>query len=409
MSRAAEQPDGAAARRAEQALARRAGVLFDAPGRARLAQALSAVAADRGTTVDAVAGAAADGDDSLVQALLDGSTLQETRWFRDEAVWKTLNTHLIPALPEGAWIWSVGCAHGQEAYALAMLAAEAGREDVRVLATDVSQAAVDVATCAVWPARHLRGLDEPRRQRWLRPSAGGELASVPELRERISVRHHNLARDPLPPEAGGVGLLLCRNVLIYVDPVATAAFLDRLGRTLPADAAVLVGAGESLWHMSDAFAAERLGEAYVYRPRSTEREGAVRGTAVSPPRRSARPRSAPRPPKPRPRPPAAAGPDTIPGVSELLRAGEAAMASGDPAAAVVAFRRAAYLRPDHVLAHLQLGLALEAQGDDGAVRAFRAAWSALQDGDPEHVRVGLGGYAVEDLARMLLLRLEAAR
>ncbi|WP_249012057.1 hypothetical protein [Conexibacter sp. DBS9H8] len=50
---------------------------------------------------------------------------------------------------------------------------------------------------------------------------------------------------------------------------------------------------------------------------------------------------------------------------------------------------------------LALGLALEAAGDPGAGRAFRAAWDALGRSDPTTLGVSLGGYRPEELVHLL--------
>jgi Flp pilus assembly protein TadD len=85
-----------------------------------------------------------------------------------------------------------------------------------------------------------------------------------------------------------------------------------------------------------------------------------------------------------------------------VQAGPEATASGDQQAAIEAFRRHAYLEPDQPIAHLQLGLALEAAGDwPSARRAYRAARSALGRCDAAAVEAGLGGYRVEELIRLL--------
>jgi Flp pilus assembly protein TadD len=92
----------------------------------------------------------------------------------------------------------------------------------------------------------------------------------------------------------------------------------------------------------------------------------------------------------------------MPAVADLLAAGELALASGDTEAAAAAFRRAAYLEPDHPLAHFQLGMALEALGQDlPARRAYLAARTALARADSEAVAHALQGYRIETLMRML--------
>jgi Flp pilus assembly protein TadD len=95
----------------------------------------------------------------------------------------------------------------------------------------------------------------------------------------------------------------------------------------------------------------------------------------------------------------------------LLADGEAATVGGQPDRAVAAFRKAAYLDPDHPLAHFQLGLALEAVGDNKAARrAYAAARAAIARCDTVKIETALEGYRLEALVDVLgvKLREEAA-
>ena len=188
------------------------------------------------------------------------------------------------------------------------------------------------------------------------------------LRARVTPLHHNLL-DPIPSQVDGCQVVFCRNVLIYFSPEHARAFLDRLADALP-EATLFLGAAESIWQLSDRYDTVRTGDTFSYRRRARatpaddyrsghrsaaqHRCGQPRPDALTGrgPRRSgtpaARPTSRepargtgrraaerrrdrrPTPAMPRPSPWPASGP---------LRA-------GDAAAAVVAFRKCAYLAPD---------------------------------------------------------------
>ena len=79
------------------------------------------------------------------------------------------------------------------------------------------------------------------------------------------------------------------------------------------------------------------------------------------------------------------------------RARPPSVAASTPTA-VTAFRKAAYLDPDHPVAHLNLGLALEVAGDDAAARrAYAAARAALDRCDTAAVEATLEGYHLDGL------------
>jgi hypothetical protein len=82
--------------------------------------------------------------------------------------------------------------------------------------------------------------------------------------------------------------------------------------------------------------------------------------------------------------------------------GQDAIAAGYFDAAVVAFRKCAYLTPHDPLAQLHLGLALEAAGDDpSAQRAYAAARHALGEADLSFGNAGLKGYSGAELKSLL--------
>jgi hypothetical protein len=74
---------------------------------------------------------------------------------------------------------------------------------------------------------------------------------------------------------------------------------------------------------------------------------------------------------------------------------------------VAAARQAVYERPDDPLAHLDLGLRLEATGDGPAARrSFAAAKGALERGDPAAVEAALEGWRADQLAALLTRKLQ---
>ena len=386
-------------------LGRRAGLHFEGSSRNRLRRCLERGAESAGEDVTAYVRRLL-GDATEVQELVDRVTVQETSFFRDEAHFRALQEEILPALPEPVLVWCAACANGQEAYSVAMLLEESPLQDWRVLATDISSRARRRAETGVYAERELRGLSPARRDRHLVARPGGWEVRR-ELRDRVEVRAHNLATNPPPFPAGSCRLVLCRNVLIYLDGDTVRAFLRRLHDHLPPGAALLLGASESLWHIDDTFGLTRVGGAFVYRRP---------GPGATPARRPGPGAPAPAPPPvsppparaPAPRP--AARPATpMPEADELVAQGEQESSQGDYHAAVRAFRQAAYIEPDHVLANAMLAMALEALGDaPGALRAYRAARGALQRADPAEVERELEGYSAEELRRLLHAKLDAA-
>src|SRR5262249_38268253 len=112
---------------------------------------------------------------ALVQRLIDEVTVQETAFVRDRAQFDTIHWNRLLRGARGSGsevigVWSAGCAHGEEAYTLALLAAEAFAPlvpPVDVLGTDISAAAVAAATIGRYHERSVRALEPDLRQRYL--------------------------------------------------------------------------------------------------------------------------------------------------------------------------------------------------------------------------------------------------
>lgn len=391
----------------DHALARAADVLWrhvgwhvDGALRARLSRCVSDGARRMGIPVDAFVDMLTV-DDALASELLDEVTVQESSFFRDAAQFDALITIVLPTLRPPVVVWSAGCANGQEPYSLAIALAEAGRDDARVVATDVSMAAVERTRAGRYSTRELRGLSAERLQRWFTPAGEDRVEVRDALRRRLEVRRHNLVADPPPLPSGACSVVFCRNVLIYLGRTEVRAVLERLAAWLPDDGYLFLGYSESLWHASDAFRLERARETYVYRPARSqiprpapempEHDRAVRRRAPAP---AASPRRhVPAPP---------VDDEALPRVPALLAAGEASLAAGDVTAAVAAFRQAAYVDPRSVLAHLHLGMALEALGDGAAARrAYSGARRLLAAGPDAAVEAALEGFSAAALLAVL--------
>ena len=165
-------------------------------------------------------------------------------------------------------IWSAGCSTGEEPYALAMVLAEAieqsgSKVDARILATDLSPQALEIARKGVYPLERLAGISAERRRRWMLRGEGeyDGLACVhPRLRELVSVQPLNLLHDW--PMRGPFDAIFCRNVVIYFDQPTKQRLFRRYAELLPAGGYLFLGHSESLHGVNDDF--ELIGRT-VYR------------------------------------------------------------------------------------------------------------------------------------------------
>jgi len=349
-------------------------------------------------------------DGGVLQSLMNQVTVQETAFFRHAEQFEVLAHDVLPDVAAPVRIWSAACSNGQEAYSLAILLEEAGL-DGAVIATDLSTAALERTAAARYNRRELAGVSAERlAQHFTRD--GDHWVVDPPVRNRVKTLHHNLL-DPLPRDVLGCQVVFCRNVLIYLTPEQVRRFLDRIADDLAPSTTLFVGGAETIWQASERFEALRRRDAFIYRRRDAapvRRTATVTRAASSvetTTRRTER-TERPRPVRtPRPRDvssagPASASPSPQGEIAVLGKAAQAAVAEGDFDAAVIAFRKCAYLQPHDPLAQLHLGLALEAAGDaDAAKRAFAASRRALAEAGDGLSMEGLEGYTVAELIRLL--------
>jgi chemotaxis protein methyltransferase CheR len=160
------------------------------------------------------------------ERLRDALTINVTRFYRNAETWNLLRRDLIPRLCAPASgeirVWSAGCASGEEAYTIAILAAEhlertgrAGELDRLVVdATDVDRLSLERAMAARYRPDNLTEMPPELIARYLEP-AGPELQVIARVRARVFVRRVDLSSAP--PPRRDYHMVVCRNVLIYFD------------------------------------------------------------------------------------------------------------------------------------------------------------------------------------------------
>jgi len=376
-----------------------------------------------GSDPDQVLSAAADprGGSALLERLVDEVTVKETFFFRhtddiDGIDWRALYDAALLAGRGEVRVWSAACATGEEVYTLAIVACEAfatPRPPVRILGTDIAPSALARARRGLYGARSVARVPPGARARHLIDQEAVH-AVADHLRALVRFERHNLVRDPTPPAGeAAFDLILCRNVLIYLDPPDVRRAVRGLEHALAAGGRLVLGSADRLCGLAD------LVDAH---PRHAN------GVSPSDARRAARRRERL---ERRPRP--AATPSAVDALravdagrlDDAARAARAALERdgldsaahyvngvieldrGDAPAAVLALRRALFLQPAFALAAFALGRAHDMLGrPDAAARAYAHGLRTLEHLPIVHPEL-LGDAAPGDLATACRARLEA--
>jgi two-component system CheB/CheR fusion protein len=184
-----------------------------------------------------------------------------TKFFRDPAAFDTVAHQVMPLLFEGREadstlrVWVSGCATGEEAYSLAILLIEhmetlpvAPR--VQVFATDIDDAAVNLARAGRYPAALVRDVAPERLERFF-TVVDGQYVIAKQVRELCTFSTHSVIRDP---PFSRLNLISCRNLLIYLDSELQARVIPAFHYGLSPGGILLLGSSETVTHHEELFA-----------------------------------------------------------------------------------------------------------------------------------------------------------
>lgn len=183
-------------------------------------------------------------DPGLIPRALDALLIGTTEFFRDRTVFDTLRDSVIPAMLERKAhprVWSAACSEGAELYSVAMTFAIFGSlREGQFFGTDFRQSAVEHARQGIFARPSLRGVCEPQCSLFV--TTGHDTISIsPEIRRAIRWQTGDvLADDP----GGPWDMILCRNLAIYLSPLAASGLWERLSASLAPGGILVVGKAE---------------------------------------------------------------------------------------------------------------------------------------------------------------------
>lgn len=189
-----------------------------------------------------------------LQRLTEALVNTETSFFRNRVHFRVLRDFVLPPLAQQGrpvYLWSVGCATGEEAYSLAITCLEAGlgtpNAPAKVLATDISRSALRTAAQGEYPDKKLATVPVHLRPRYFEPH--GKCWRVrPQVRALVTVAYHNLVDPGIPVAPGSVDVIFCQNVTIYFRSQTARAIVVRLASALREGGYLFPGFSEMTWH-----------------------------------------------------------------------------------------------------------------------------------------------------------------
>jgi chemotaxis protein methyltransferase CheR len=305
-------------------------------------------------------------DAALMDELVAIATVPHTSFYRHKEQFDYLRRRFLPRLRESGRhlnAWSAGCASGEEAYTLAMVAEDAG-VSARILATDISRARIEEAREGNYSPRAARKIPGALERAWRAPAS---------LKRSVRFEVASLTGPDPSRGYGPFDLIFCRNVLIYFDVEEGLSIVRTLLSRLKPEGALVVAPTEAVvrasWRRPDPDAPV----GWFVPDRGTRRPTppATRSGAAAPLVRRA---------LPDPTPPSAKRPShpETPGLEEAARL----LSAGETKAAERMLSAFLDEDPEHAEGWFLLGEALFSRGElTQAGAAFRRASRATRFGD----------------------------
>ncbi len=228
------------------------------------------------------------------QQLIERLVNPETRFWRHAPSFDVLVEVALPELRRARAarfesgplrFWSAGCSTGDEAYSLAIaglagIARTSGqRPPVRVLGTDLSEAALTRARRGRYAERSVSPLPAAHQARFVRRVERGDAdlrrpyEIVPEVSDVVSFVRANLTEEGAPDPLQDV--IFCQNVLLYFQPDLRLEVVRRLVRRLAPGGFLFLAPGEIVGLRLPELTHLREARAAVYRRTETPQPSAA--------------------------------------------------------------------------------------------------------------------------------------
>jgi chemotaxis methyl-accepting protein methylase len=181
-----------------------------------------------------------------LKLLLDTLTINLSYFFRNPEAFDYLKENVLPALKkkrETLIFWSAGCARGEEAYSLAILAAETNMlHRTEIYGTDIDHNALSKAAKGIYPHMVFQYTPVHFLEKYFdRNDEGFQIKE--KIKTRVKFEHHDVFKDT---SFGPCDLIMCRNVMIYLGREAQSTVLKNFYKQLKPGGYLMIGKVELL-------------------------------------------------------------------------------------------------------------------------------------------------------------------
>jgi len=190
------------------------------------------------------------GSEQEALMVIDLLTTNETYFFREPQHFEFLKSHFFPMHPASRPLrfWSAASSSGEEAYTLAMLAAEFSKtEHWEIIGTDISTRVLEKARRGLYPISAAEKIPTSLLKKYCLKGNGeyeGFFLVDWVLHSRVKFMYVNLI-DKLP-DLGCFDVIFLRNVMIYFDMATKQRLVERIQHYLQPGGYFFISHSESL-------------------------------------------------------------------------------------------------------------------------------------------------------------------
>lgn len=195
-----------------------------------------------------------EADPDLSRQSMEALINNETCFFRDQPHFALLTGPVMDMFHDARnrsrtiRIWSAACSTGQEAYSIAISMLENWQKwagwKIEIWGSDISRSAVAKAKAGSFSQFEIqRGLPVRQMIKYFRREDENWVARD-NLRQMVRFSEHNLFDTRVI--AGKFDIILCRNMLIYLEEDRRQQLFDRLASALMPDGLLMLGAAETV-------------------------------------------------------------------------------------------------------------------------------------------------------------------
>lgn len=184
------------------------------------------------------------------QHFINVFTINHTAFFREQHHFKTLADYL-PQRSKPIHMWSAAASTGEEAYSMAITAAQAfppTGAGVQLLASDIDTDAIATAKRGIYRQERVSVLALEQLRQYFQRGVGknaGKVRVKDWLKEMIDFQVINLIEQAGWPAQQSMDVIFCRNTLIYFDRQTQIQLLERFAQVLKPGGLLFVGHSEN--------------------------------------------------------------------------------------------------------------------------------------------------------------------